>query len=71
MPGIISDLKITNLQRRNFNSIALELWDIPNPTAGTTVTLNVDLSKDKCTIQWGDNTQNTSTTKNITVGHTY
>lgn len=72
MPGLSLDLKLTNLQKKNYNSIALEVWDITKG-AGT-VNLNnfaVELQQGRVTVQWGDNTQNTSGATTINANKTY
>ena len=72
MPSLGLGLDITNLQKKNYNSIALEVWDIEKPLGS--VTLNnfaIELKNDKATIQWGDNTQITSTSNTITASKIY
>lgn len=72
MPGLSLDLKITNLQQKNYNSLGLVVWDFANPSSGTTVTnFAIELKTGGCTIQWGNNKQTTSTSRTITANQTY
>lgn len=70
MPGLSLNLSLTNLQKKNYNSLALGVWDFPNASA-TLTSFGVEVDKGRVTIQWGDNTQNNSISTTLTANHTY
>lgn len=71
MPAFKNTLSLTDLSRRNYNSLELMIWDIPNNIAAVISNFNVTQNGTQITVAWGDKKTNTSTQKSFTVSHTY